>query len=121
MVPAGNGDFARLNCRVELAEDFPDRNTYRGMYALALARTGDVASAEALLDEGFEYALGERTALLARIAAIDGDPARAVSLLSVAFQQGLDGTPWLHASAWPDLGLMEADPRFEAVLRGTPD
>lgn len=105
----------------ELAEDFPDRNTYRGMYALALARTGDIASAEALMDEGFEYALGERTALLARIAAIDGDPARAVSLLSVAFQQGLDGTPWLHASAWPDLRLMESDPRFDAVLTGTPE
>jgi len=105
----------------DLAEDFPDRNTYRGMYALALARTGEIASAETLLDEGFEYSLGERTALLARIAAIDGDPARAVSLLSVAFQQGFDGAPWLHASAWPDLRLMESDPRFEAVLKGSPE
>ena len=59
--------------------------------------------------------------LLARIAAIEGDPARAVSLLSVAFQQGLDGAPWLHASAWPDLRLMRSDPRFEAVLSGEPE
>ena len=102
----------------ELAAEFPERIAYRGLHALSLARTGDPVAAVELLDEGFEYSLGERTALLARIAAIEGDPARAVSLLSVAFQQGLDGTPWLHASAWPDLRLMESDPRFEAVLGG---
>ena len=105
----------------ELAAEFPERNTYRGLYALSLARTGDPVAAVDLLDDGFEYALGERTALLARIAAIEGDPARAVSLLSVAFHQGLDGTPWLHASAWPDLRLMQADPRFEAVLGRGPE
>ena len=102
----------------ELAAEFPERNTYRGIYALCLARTGDPVAAEQLLEDGFEYSLGDRTALLARLAAIGGDPARAVSLLSVAFQQGLDGAPWLHASAWPDLLLMRSDPRFVAVLTG---
>ncbi len=105
----------------DLAEEFPERSTYRGLYALGLARTGDPVAAEQILEEGFEYSLGDRTALLARVAAIGGDPARAVSLLSVAFQQGLDGAPWLHASAWPDLRLMESDPRFEAVLTGEPE
>jgi serine/threonine protein kinase/tetratricopeptide (TPR) repeat protein len=104
-----------------LAEEFPERNTYRALHALSVARTGDPISAARMLEEGFEYSLGDRTALLARIAAIEGDPARAVSLLSVAFQQGLDGAPWLHASAWPDLRLMRSDPRFEAVLSGEPE
>jgi len=102
----------------DLAEEFPERNTYRGLYALVLARTGDPAGAERILEDGFEYALGDRTVLLARVAAIDGDPARAVSLLSVAFQQGFDGAPWLHASGWTDLQLMKSDPRFGAVLTG---
>jgi len=105
----------------ELAAEFPERNTYRGLYALCLARTGDPVSAARLLNDGFEYSLGDRTALLARLAAIEGDPSRAVSLLSVAFQQGLDGAPWLHASAWPDLRLMQSDPRFVAVLTGEPE
>jgi TolB-like protein len=102
----------------DLAEEFPERNTYRGLYALGLARTGDPVVAEQILEDGFEYSLGDRTVLLARVAAIGGDPARAVSLLSVAFQQGFDGAPWLHASGWPDLRLMESDPRFAAVLTG---
>jgi tRNA A-37 threonylcarbamoyl transferase component Bud32/tetratricopeptide (TPR) repeat protein len=102
----------------ELARDFPERNTYRGLHALCLARSGEPDRAMVLLDEGFEYSLGDRTALLARISAIRGDPARAVSLLSVAFQQGFDGAAWLHASAQPDLRLMESDPRFAAVMLG---
>ncbi len=105
----------------ELAAEFPERNTYRGLHALCLARTGDPVAAAQALESGFEYSLGDRTALLARVAAIEGDPARAVSLLSVAFQQGIDGAPWLHASAWPDLRLMESDPRFEAVLSSSPE
>jgi len=102
----------------DLAREFPERSQYRGLYALGLARTGDAEAAEELLETGFEYALGERTALLARLAAIGGDPARAVSLLSTALQQGLEGTVWLHAAAWPDLVLMLPDPRLDAVLPG---
>ena len=102
----------------DLATEYPERSQYSGLYALGLARSGNLETAEALLDEGFEYALGERTALLARLAAIGGDPARAVSLLSMALQQGLDGAVWLHAAAWPDLALMTTDSRLEAVLPG---
>ena len=102
----------------DLATEYPERSQYSGLYALGLARSGNLETAEALLDEGFEYALGERTALLARLAAIGGDPARAVSLLSTALQQGLDGAVWLHAAAWPDLALMTTDSRLEAVLPG---
>ena len=102
----------------DLASEYPERSQYRGMYALGLGRTGHQEEADALLHEGFEYALGERTALLARLAAIGGDPARAVSLLSTAFQQGLDGAVWLHAAAWPDLMLMRTDARLDAVLPG---
>jgi tetratricopeptide (TPR) repeat protein len=104
-----------------LAEDYPEWTTYRGLHALGLARTGNPDAAEILLESGFEYDLGDRTALLARIAAIRGDAARAVSLLSVAFQQGLDGAAWIHASAFPDLELMRSDPRFDAVLHGEVD
>jgi serine/threonine protein kinase/tetratricopeptide (TPR) repeat protein len=102
----------------DLFADYPDRATYRGMLALSLARTDEAGRAERLLDEGFEYALGDRTALLARLSAIGGDPARAVSLLGVALDQGLEGLAWLHASAWPDLELMRSDPRFGAVASG---
>ena len=102
----------------DLAAEYPERSQYRGLYAVSLARSGHPEAAEGLLDEGFEYALGERTALLARLAAIAGDPARAVSLLSTAFQQGLDGAVWLHAAAWPDLALMTTDSRLNAVLPG---
>ena len=102
----------------DLAIEYPERSQYSGLHALGLARSGNLETAEALLDEGFEYALGERTALLARLAAIGGDPARAVSLLSTALQQGLDGAVWLHAAAWPDLALMTTDSRLEAVLPG---
>lgn len=101
-----------------LASEYPERSQYRGLYALGLARAGQGNAAEALLDEGFEHSLGERTALLARLAAIGGDPSRAVSLLSTALQQGLDGAVWLHAAAWPDLVLMMTDPRLDAVLPG---
>ncbi|MFO7587699.1 MAG: protein kinase [Gemmatimonadota bacterium] len=101
-----------------LAVDYPDRETYAGLAALSEARLGDLASARARLAASFPYAEGERTAYLARVEAIAGDPARGLSLLIDALRMGAPGAPWLHASAWPDLLLMRDDPRLEATLAG---
>lgn len=101
-----------------LAAQYPERETYAGLAAVAEARLGDVAAARARLEGSFPYAEGERTAYLARVEAIAGDPSRAVSLLIDALRMGVPGAPWLHAYAWPDLLLMREDPRLEAALAG---
>ena len=44
-------------------------------------------------------------AVLARVAAIHGDLERATSLMGDAVEAGVDGLPWMHASAYHDLRL----------------
>ena len=102
----------------DLAADFPERETYTGLAALAEARVGDVESARARLETAFPYEEGERVVYLARVEAIAGHPSRAVSLLIEALRMGVPGAPWLHAAAWPDLEAMRQDERLAAALAG---
>ncbi|MGH7719097.1 MAG: hypothetical protein ACREON_09675, partial [Gemmatimonadaceae bacterium] len=54
------------------------------------------------------YERGDHTAFRARLAAIRGDQKRAASLFADAIRMGVDGLPWLHASAHVDLTLLAA-------------
>ncbi|MDT8435673.1 MAG: serine/threonine-protein kinase [Gemmatimonadota bacterium] len=99
-----------------LAEEFPERESYTGLAALALARMGRVDEARRRLSGSFPYSLGERGAFLGRIAGIAGDPEMGVTLLIEGLRRGIPGAPWLHAAGWPDLLLLAEDPRLAAVL-----
>lgn len=93
--------------------------TNRGMAAVAAAWTGDPEAARAWLAEGFEGALGDRTAYRARVAAIEGDRDRALTLLSEAFRTGVgSGFAWIHASGHHDLALLADSPRYRRLLAG---
>ena len=89
-----------------LRRDFPERLDYRGLAALSAARAGD-PRAESLLGDAEPQERGEHAHFRARLAAIVGDTIRAAALFSEAARLGLDGLPWLHATAYPDLLLLD--------------
>jgi tetratricopeptide (TPR) repeat protein/TolB-like protein len=101
-----------------LAARYPNRPSYGQMAALAAAHAGDRdAALEHLGDPGL-YELGTNTAYRARLEAISGDPEVAISLLSEALGQGVDGWSWLHATAHADWAQLEGNPRFQRLMRG---
>jgi tRNA A-37 threonylcarbamoyl transferase component Bud32/tetratricopeptide (TPR) repeat protein/TolB-like protein len=91
---------------------------YRGYRALIRARRGD-SRAATRLGEPAPHELGRHTAFRARIAAVSGDTAAAVSLMSQALGHGIDGFPWLHGSAYPDLAPLRTSEAFVRLM--TPD
>ncbi len=99
-----------------LVREFPARRDFTWLAAVVTARLGDSAVAVHRLGEPPAYDRGEHTATLARIAAIAGDPSRAIDLLSEALHQGVDGWAWLHASAQQELAVLAGDPRYQALV-----
>jgi len=103
-----------------LAREFPDRAEYRGWAAVTLARRGQPDEALRSLGDPPHYLPGSHSIFRARIAAIAGDGDRAFDLFSEALRQGVDGFPWVHASAFHDLEALRQDPRFDHVFGVTP-
>ena len=88
-----------------LARDYPERLQYRGLAAVSAARTGD-RRAESLLGDVAPHERGDHAHFRARLAAVYGDTTRAAALFTEAARMGMDGLPWLHASAYHDLQLL---------------
>ncbi len=77
---------------------------HKGMIALSLARMGfSAATTDTILGPRPRVGAGEYEAYHARLAAARGEVDLAVSRLSDAMRLGIDGLPWLHASAYHDL------------------
>lgn len=102
-----------------LAREFPDRLRYRGLAALTAARRGDMKAAEGWLSPSSPRDTGEVLLFRARFAAISGDPERAIGLLTAALERGVDGYPWIPASAFRDLAPITRDARGRALLHVT--
>ncbi len=102
-----------------LAHEYPDRTDYRGMSALSVAQQGDRQAAENRLGPEPAYNREEYIAYRGRVEAALGDPNRALDLFSEALGRGVDGWPWLHASARSDLWRLAGDPRFDRLVAGT--
>jgi tetratricopeptide (TPR) repeat protein len=101
-----------------LAANYPERLSYAQTAALAAAHLGDRAGAlERLADPG-PFEVGTYTAYRARLEAISGDPEVAISLLSEALAQGVDGWSWLHATAHVDWSRLADNPRFQRIIQG---
>jgi hypothetical protein len=90
-----------------LSREQPARLDYRGMTALAARRAG-VPGADALLGTGPQHERGTHAAFRARLAALRGDHALAAAMLADAVRAGVDGLPWLHASAYAELAPLAA-------------
>jgi hypothetical protein len=86
----------------------PDRLQYRGLAALAAARTGSAPDA---LGAVVPAERGEYTMFRARMAAIQGDYTGALALFGEASRLGLRGLPWIHSSAYRDLVAFRDDRR----------
>jgi tetratricopeptide (TPR) repeat protein len=91
-----------------LSAEAPDRLDYRGLAAVAAARTGD-ARAEDRLGDVNPSERGTLVMYRARLAAIRGDHDAALTLFSEAVRRGLRGLPWVHASAFRDLAPFRND------------
>ncbi|HEU4829436.1 MAG TPA: hypothetical protein VFT04_09585, partial [Gemmatimonadales bacterium] len=97
------------------AEQGSDELIARGYLALIRARSGD-RRADTRLGEARQHELGRYTAFRARIAAVRGDTAAAVALMSQALRFGINGFPWLHASAHADLAPLLGVDAFARVM-----
>ena len=91
----------------ELRSEFPARLDYWGLAALATARWQGRTSDQSL-GPARPYQKGRETFFRARLAAVNGDPERALALISEAVAAGVDGLPWMHAAANTDLELLGA-------------
>jgi tetratricopeptide (TPR) repeat protein/TolB-like protein len=112
------GDWRRsLRVSRGLATEFPDRLDYRGLAAVAAARLG-LPVADSFIARFRPHERGEVALLKARIATIRSNPEAALGLYSEATTLGVDGLPWIHASAAYDLFLLgEARSRLPLSLR----
>ncbi|MES2524818.1 MAG: hypothetical protein V4617_19125 [Gemmatimonadota bacterium] len=86
----------------ELARLEPDRLQYRGLAAVAAARTR-APDAERLIGVAQPHERGTHTGFRARVAAARGDGPRAAALFADAVRDGVDGLAWWHATAYLDL------------------
>lgn len=101
-----------------LAREFPDALQFRGYSALVAARRGDREGAEKWLGTAAARDQGEYLVYRARIAAVLGDTAKSVGLLSDAADRGAAGFPWLSSTAFRDFAVLSKDPRARALLNG---
>jgi tetratricopeptide (TPR) repeat protein len=100
-----------------LATEFPNRTDYKIQATVAAARLR-LPEADSLLGPVRRHERGAATLLRARLATIRGQPDAALGLYSEATQLGLNGLPWIHASAAYDLFLLgEARRRLPLSLR----
>ncbi|MBA2292814.1 MAG: hypothetical protein H0W15_10215 [Gemmatimonadales bacterium] len=115
---AGKWDDASRILR-ELAVERPDDISVRGRLGTLAARRGDRVQAERifaeLAAEKRPYLLGQHTYWCARIAALLGDRARAVSSLREAFAQGR--TEWIELHRDRDLEMLRDYRPFRQLLR----
>jgi len=100
-----------------LVRDSPGHLAYRGRSALVAARLGR-RDAERRLGQPTPYDRTGPAVFRARIAAIRGDTAGAVALLSEALRHGIEGFAWLHGVAVADFQPIAADPGFQRVMQG---
>jgi tetratricopeptide (TPR) repeat protein len=112
----GDSAGARVEYQRALASDSANREAWAGLGALA-ARSGDQAAVSRI-----DRWLAERTDTRgmvaydrARIAAIQNDRDRAVSLLTQAFQQGLRGRTSVHLD--PDFESLRQYAPYQALTR----
>lgn len=112
------GDWRRsLRVSRSLAAEFPDRLDYRGLAAVAAARLG-LPVADSFIQNFKPHERGEVALLKGRLASIRSQPEAALGLYSEATTLGVDGLPWIHASAAYDLFLLgEARSRLPLSLR----
>jgi tRNA A-37 threonylcarbamoyl transferase component Bud32/tetratricopeptide (TPR) repeat protein/TolB-like protein len=97
------------------ADDDPDEIVYRGFLALIRARAGDPRAAERL--GGHQpHEAGRHTFFRARLAAIAGDTTAALALMSQALRHGVDGFPWLHASAYADFSALHGSDAYRRLI-----
>jgi len=104
----------------ELEREFPDRRDYHALAVIAAARVRGQSTAAELGDPP-PWGRGGNAFQRARIAAASGDYARAQALFTDAVGIGIEGLPWLHATAVRD--LMDLGPevsRLPAGLRIVP-
>ncbi|MCC6930138.1 MAG: protein kinase [Gemmatimonadaceae bacterium] len=99
-----------------LAKEFPERLSFRGMAALSAARTGDRAAAARWLATPPPRERGALLLYEARLAAIDGDGERAITLLTDALEAGVDGFPWVPGLAFREFEPLERTARGRAIL-----
>jgi tetratricopeptide (TPR) repeat protein len=90
-----------------LERDFPDRREYHSAAVVAAARVLGRSTADQLAPPR-PWGRGSNAFQRARIAAATGDIARARALFTEAVGIGIEGLPWLHATAVRD--LMELGP-----------
>ena len=103
-----------------LEREFPDRRDYHALAVISGARMLGRSTASQL-GEPRPWGRGANAFQRARIAAASGDIARAKALFTEAVGIGIEGLPWLHATAVRD--LLDLGPevtRLPPGLRITP-
>jgi hypothetical protein len=98
-----------------LERDFPDRREYHSAAVVAAARVLGRSTADQLAAPR-PWGRGSNAFQRARIAAAIGDTARARALFTEAVGIGIEGLPWLHATAVRD--LMELGPSVTRLPPG---
>jgi len=98
-----------------LERDFPDRREYHSAAVVAAARVLGRSTADQLAPPR-PWGRGSNAFQRARIAAATGDTARARALFTEAVAIGIEGLPWLHATAVRD--LMDLGPEVTRLPAG---
>jgi serine/threonine protein kinase/tetratricopeptide (TPR) repeat protein len=100
-----------------LAKEFPNRTDYRILATVGAARL-QRPEADSIMGKVLPHERGAADILRARVATIRGQPDAALGLYREGTELGLNGLPWIHASAAYDLFLLgEARHRLPLSLR----